>query len=497
MALHIAKNDSLVVSVPDAGPRSRTGDAYAGDRQGLREVPAKDSGIRDSEARRLNEEVRMEAEGSRNGKKTVPRPETVARYREALDLYAATGMPAVRICEQCGVPLSGFRSYLQRFHRELLLERHGKECSAQQARQTRLAGKRGQTPAARAKYGDAIAACDDEAYLDLNVAQIARRFGLDGTALGNQLRQHYPEILERRERERRRRGLADNLHRGMRLWCREQYAGAVGLLRTTEMTVPEAAEACGVSVHGLSQHLLFYYKELLNERFGMREQAKDCKLKGRMTGNGQRHEPRPEVRERYREAERLYRETPLTIPEIADRLGMNRHTLSGYLQTWCRETVFARRGAEYREGASLSDTKHYLPSTAAKYAPAIERLRRSGLPTAKVASEFGLHPECFRAYLREHFPELHARQGMTRAANGRTVSRRSMEKYAEAIRLYETTDEDLKSIALRLGLTYNSLGGFLRRNFPELIARRGEAARKCLQKRENADSAPTDTDKPK
>lgn len=419
---------------------------------GSGETPEKGSGIRAPEA--------------------YPRSETVARYREALDLYASTDMTTVRICRQCGVPLFGFRSYLQRFHRELLLSRHGMECSATQVAQVRLAGKRGQTPTARAKYGDAIAACDDEAYLGLNVAQIARLFGLDGTALGNQLRQHYPDILERREQERRRQGLADNLHRGMHPWCREQYAGAVELLRTTEMTVPEVAEMCNVSMSGLSHHLLFYHQDLLDERFGMREQSKGCKRKGRMTGNGQCHEPQPEIRERYREAERLYRETPLAIPEIADRLGMNRHTLSGYLYSWCRETAFARRGAEYREGASLSDTKHYLPSTAAKYAPAIERLRHSDLSTSKVASEFGLHPECFRQYLKEHFPELYVRQGMTRAANGRIVLRRSMEKYAEAIRLYETTNENLKSIARRLELPYNSLGGFLRRNFPELIARR-------------------------
>ena len=41
-----------------------------------------------------------------------------------------------------------------------------------------------------------------------------------------------------------------------------------------------------------------------------------------------------------------------------------------------------------------------------------------------------------------------------------------MEKYAEAVRLYETTDEDLQTIAQRLGL-----GGFMRRHFPELLAR--------------------------
>ena len=80
-------------------------------------------------------------------------------------------------------------------------------------------------------------------------------------------------------------------------------------------------------------------------------------------------------------------------------------------------------------------------------------------------------------YLKEHEPELYARRGMMRSAGGRAVLRRSMEKYAEAVRLYETTDEDLQTIAQRLGLVYNSLGGFMRRHFPELLARhKGKAA---------------------
>ena len=390
-------------------------------------------------------------DAGRRGERGGPRPETEAKYREAVELYVATDLTTRQISERCGVPLGGFRSYLSRFHRELVFARHGVICSESQAAQQRLRGKRGQTSAAHAKYREAVAACDDEDYLELNVSQIARRFGLDGTGLANQLRRHQ--------------------QRGVRPWCRERYAGAVELLRTTEMTVPEAAEACGVSAHGLSQHLLFYHHDLQDRRFGLREQAKGRKRKGRMTGNGQRHESKPEFRERYREAVRLYRQTPLTVREIADKLGMNRHTLAGYLQTWCRETAFERRGAEYTEKANISDTKHYLRSTAAKYAPAIERLRRSDLPTSKVAAEFGLHPDVFRQYLKEHEPELYARRGMMRSAGGRAVSRRSMEKYAEAVRLYETTDEDLQTIAQRLGLVYNSLGGFMRRHFPELLAR--------------------------
>ena len=87
------------------------------------------------------------------------------------------------------------------------------------------------------------------------------------------------------------------------------------------------------------------------------------------------------------------------------------------------------------------------------------------------AKEFGFNPETFRDYLHKHEPDLAGQQGMSRTEEGKRLSRRSEEKYAEAIHLYETTTEDLKSIAKRLGLTYNSLGGYIRRNHPEAIER--------------------------
>ena len=407
-------------------------------------------------------------------------PATEARYREALEQYAATDRSIRAICTQCGISYAGFRNYLYKYRRDLLLSRHGVAASSEaDAAHTRLRGRRGQTAAARAKYGEAIAACGDAKYFEYNVSQIAQLFGLNPTGLSNQLRAHCPGLLERRERERRRLGLADNQQRGVRPWCRDQYAAAVEMLRTTELTLPEVAEKCGVSFTGLRQHVCFYHKDLQQTRSELREQAKTQKRKGHVTGSGRRHEPTPRSRERYREAVRLYRDTALTIKEIALRLGLNPIAFTSYLQTWHREDVFARRGAEYREGASLSQTKQYKKPTAAKYAPAIERLRAENRPTSEIAAEFGLHPEVFRQYLKEHEPELYARQGMMRASNGRTVSRRSMERYAEAIRLYETTGEELKPIASRLGLNYYSLSGFVRRNFPELIRNHRQCTVPC------------------
>ena len=136
--------------------------------------------------------------------------------------------------------------------------------------------------------------------------------------------------------------------------------------------------------------------------------------------------------------------------------------------------VCGRKGIPYEEGKPVdwSSVRRYNPATAAKYADAIARLKEGGLTTAKVAAELGLHPDCFRQYLKEHEPELHARLGMKTTENGKMVSPQSMEKYKEAIHLYETTSESLKSIARRFGLNDCSLGQFIKRHFPELIERR-------------------------
>ena len=110
-----------------------------------------------------------------------------------------------------------------------------------------------------------------------------------------------------------------------------------------------------------------------------------------------------------------------------------------------------------------------MKTVAAKYEKAIDSLKSHPRPVAQVAKEFGVHPETFRDYLHKHEPDLAKRQGMLRTKNGKLVSCRSGEKYAEAIRLYKTTTENLKSIAKRLNLTYNSIGGYIRRNYPEII----------------------------
>lgn len=400
---------------------------------------------------------------------------TEAKYRSALELYAATGLSRVEICRKCGVSVSGFSRYISSYYRHLMLERNGIKCSKEDAGSITMSQRRGQRPETHAKYEKAIAACDSMDYIEYNVSQIARKFGLSGTNLSKQLRTHYPEVLEFREKARQRLGLDDNLPRGTRSWCKEQYAEVMELLRSDRyVTVQEAAERCGVSYPGLEQHLVFYHKDLVENRIKIRKRAVKQQRKGKITGRGTLHAPVNETIKKYAEALHLYRTTPMSARKIAEQSGVSVKGFYEYLRTWHKDLICERKGISYDEEKPVdwSIVRKYNPATAAKYAAAIARLKEGGLNTVTVAAEFGLNPECFRQYLKEHEPELHAALGMKKMENGKMMSPKSMEKYNEAIRIYETTSKSMKSIARSLGLNECSMRQFIKRNFPEIIERR-------------------------
>lgn len=106
-----------------------------------------------------------------------------------------------------------------------------------------------------------------------------------------------------------------------------------------------------------------------------------------------------------------------------------------------------------------SKIRKYNPATKAKYAEAI-------------------------AKLKEHEPELHARQGMVRTDKGGVMSHHSMEKYGEVVHLYATTSESLKSLARRFGVNDCSLRDFIKRHFPEAFGKHQEQVRQQVEQAE-------------
>lgn len=159
------------------------------------------------------------------------------------------------------------------------------------------------------------------------------------------------------------------------------------------------------------------------------------------------------------------------MKEIVSQTGVPADAFRFYVHKWHKDLVCERLGIseDINENTDLRKARKKMKTVAAKYEKAIESLRLNPRPVSKVAEEYGFNPEVFRDYLHKHEPDLAKQQGMRITENGKYISLRAEEKYAQAIELYNTTTESLKSIAKRFNINYNSLGGFVRRNRPDTI----------------------------
>lgn len=404
------------------------------------------------------------------------------KYEEAVEMYADSKLPLCKIAVKCNVSLGGLGSYLRRYWRELILRRRGISYEGKDPKDIKIVSSGQPSIVSKAKYAEAVEACKSLEYIDLNVSQVARKFNVNGTALANYMRLHYEEIPIWRENVRRMLGIGDNVHRGVRPECEEQYVLAVEMYKSTDKTIPEIAEICQVSIGGLSQHMRFYHKEVIRKRKAERKAAKKNRIIGKICGNGQIHCPQQKTVEKYREALELYKNSNLIIKEIVRKTGVPLEGFRNYLRVWHRDLMLERRGGEKVDCKEvyidLAKTKCYLKSTAAKYGAAIDSMKNNLRPVTQVAAEYGLNADTFRSYLWGHEPDLVSQCGMVKNENGKYTSRQAMEKYAEAVRLYETTTTNLKSIAERLGVVYNSLSGYIRRNCPDAKQKHEELVRK-------------------
>lgn len=404
------------------------------------------------------------------------------KYEEAVEMYADSKLPLCKIAVKCNVSLGGLGSYLRRYWRELILRRRGISYEGKDPKDIKIVSSGQPSIVSKAKYAEAVEACKSLEYIDLNVSQVARKFNVNGTALANYMRLHYEEIPIWRENVRRMLGIGDNVHRGVRPECEEQYVLAVEMYKSTDKTIPEIAEICQVSIGGLSQYMRFYHKEVIRKRKAERKAAKKNRIIGKICGNGQIHCPQQKTVEKYREALELYKNSNLIIKEIVRKTGVPLEGFRNYLRVWHRDLMLERRGGEKVDCKEvyidLAKTKCYLKSTAAKYGAAIDSMKNNLRPVTQVAAEYGLNADTFRSYLWEHEPDLVSQCGMVKNENGKYTSRQAMEKYAEAVRLYETTTTNLKSIAERLGVVYNSLSGYIRRNCPDAKQKHEELVRK-------------------
>lgn len=349
--------------------------------------------------------------------------------RRAVALHAE-GLGAKRIARELGIDVSIVKAWLKRYrqHGAASLEPYWRPSTSQDVHRAAAARR----AATRSKYAEAVRLY---ATTRLTYRQIAEQTGVCATGLAGYVQTHCRDLMAwrhaieaRRQAEDARSDGGDGRTRTVRASTVARYAAAIERLRTSEASLREVAAECGVKYTALKGYLQQCHPEVAAERAARRAAAME-----------QGRRPRSASRAPSGVPEAPVATTPPIPPAAADRP----------TPTSTPEGSAAQRRA----------------ATAEKYRTALARLDAEDCPSlAQVAAEEGLHADVLRSYVQRHAPELARRYGRQTLPGGQRVLARSAEKYAEAVRLYRTTDEPLRAIAGRLGLVYKSLNAYILRN---------------------------------
>lgn len=124
-----------------------------------------------------------------NGTAYGPKPETVAKYAKALDLFRTTGMTITEIAKATGVTKSGFAGYLHMWHRGDKLLRRGQEWDGDS--EPDLINTKRSLKSVAVKYAAAIESLKEN---PRPVAEVAAEFGHHPEVFRDYLKHHEPEL---------------------------------------------------------------------------------------------------------------------------------------------------------------------------------------------------------------------------------------------------------------------------------------------------------------
>lgn len=299
-----------------------------------------------------------------------------------------------------------------------------------------MGSRYGQHADTQRRYEEAIRACSDIEYLPKTITEIARLFGHEPERFRMMMKRHYMDVLDERERLRVSLGLNKLPPRGVSQATRAKYEPALQLLRTTDMTVRQAAEATGVSMASLQQHIIFHHKDLAQQRLMRRTQAlAKPRKQGEMTANGSAAGPRGTAAEYYRQAVALLTANPaMTYREAALRTGLATGNLSSYIRRWHRDLMTERerwrhqQTKQRQQAAARLSAKEQAASRYAAVLPVLEQ----GATYQEAAFRLGVPAERLRVWVRRNRPDIHAMKKLSEwvtLPNGYRVKRTSWQRY--------------------------------------------------------------------
>lgn len=386
------------------------------------------------------------------------------------------------------------------------------------------------TPAAENKYSEALQLY---ATSDLTIRQVSEICKVTPAGLSSFISKHHRPLLYARYGYDINPSGADikvKSPKGQSERTHIKYKDAIqacGDMAYIEYNISQIARMFGHSPSALAAQLRVHYPDIIPSREETRQRLG--------IADNARRGPRAASEQLYKQAADLYGNSDLTVAQVAEKFDIS---LSGFKQfmRFYRKDILAskasRRAAAdpsspvigslaangtlygpkdntvgqyaqalelYRNtgltvdniidatGVPSQGFKGYLnrwhprralSPTAAKYAAAIQDIRdNAGQPLAQIATRHGLNPDTFRQYLKKHYPDLIARLGMTTLPNGKLVKAQTYLRYRDAINQYATSPQPLNAIARQHGIPYKSIHRFMLKNCSDVKQKHDELVR--------------------
>lgn len=414
-----------------------------------------------------------------NGGLRLPRPEAVARYAPAVELYRTTSLPMTEIARRCDLSIHNLASYLRRWHRPLMEERREKARYHQDEKKRAPQINPSRMLAAERKYLPAI----DLITEGKSLSQAANTLNVSAGNLRSWLKLHHPEILSSN-------GLGMMRLPSGKMVSRKSYHKyePIAAYINSHPTKPtrEVARKWQVPESSLFKSMSSYFPEIWERHCRLsakkaekeREKAKQEKMQARQLKEPSRYEI---TQAKYAACLADYATGKYQIREVALMHGVGEKGLSHHIHRYHpglilnrKNTVTAaiqlRKDQEKKQAQANVQAVHekfLLRQTASmeaareKYAPAVALYRDTDMTLKAIARQLGLKTPALVGYLKLHHRDLmRSRQEKAQRALD--------EKYKPAVDLITSSGLPVGTVAKRLGFSRHALNSYLQKHHPDL-----------------------------
>lgn len=258
--------------------------------------------------------------------------------------------------------------------------------------------------AAMQKYAEAIRIYSNS---DIPLSEIAKQFNLSPDALSNYIgRYHRDLLLKKYGIESLNFSQCLKKREYQSVYTHKKYRNAIlacSDMAYIEYNISQIAEMFGLNPTALSSQLRFHYPDVIPERERVRQ---DLGIADNVHRGA-----RPQCLEAYADAVAMYRDTDMTVREVAEACNVSFGGLRQHLQFYHKSVVKQKadrrkscaNSTDQRQSGTLSGNGQICgpkPGTVEKYAKALETYRTSSMTLKEIAKTTGVPYEGFRNYLR-------------------------------------------------------------------------------------------------